>query len=149
MRVNSSLISNEVNAIAIDSNDRVWFGTNHGISVFDGENLITFTQENSGILFRTVNILFFDGKGYIWIGGFGTGNEVNRVPTDDRLFSNLWIYNVIHFTSEHYPGFLSLALLLPKLYSVPVPARHAYSHSASVGSLYPLAAKLHSHVSSS
>lgn len=53
----SGLSSNTVNAIGVDSENRVWAGTEHGLSVFDGSTWTIFYQDNSGLLDNDVELV--------------------------------------------------------------------------------------------
>jgi sugar lactone lactonase YvrE len=80
---NSGLESNLVQTIAIDSSDRVWVGSDAsgviimdgeviyhgGVSVYDGENWITYTPRNSGLVFDEVHTIAFDSSDRVWFGG--------------------------------------------------------------------------------
>jgi len=43
------LLSNHVTALSSDSGGRVWLGTTHGLTVFDGANWQSFLMSNSGL----------------------------------------------------------------------------------------------------
>lgn len=69
---NSPLLSNEVNTIIFDNQNRAWIGTNDGISIFDGkawENHPTRSEEFAGPknFSRGVDTLIFDGQGRAWV----------------------------------------------------------------------------------
>src|SRR5688572_3261417 len=48
-RASERLMSDHVRAISADSGGRVWLGTTHGLTVFDGANWQTFLMSNSGL----------------------------------------------------------------------------------------------------
>ncbi|UCD84585.1 MAG: hypothetical protein JSU92_15160 [Deltaproteobacteria bacterium] len=62
------LVGDNVNAVAVDKQGRLWFGTyNSGVSVFDGE---TWTVYGIGELpHNRVNSIAVDSPGNVWIGG--------------------------------------------------------------------------------
>ena len=66
--VSEGLCSNEVNAIASDANDNIWFATNNGASVYDAAtekfNTVLPTQVGGTKIFT----LFKDSKGVLWLG---------------------------------------------------------------------------------
>ena len=64
---NDGLISEKVNAIAIDKKNQTWFATREGLIKFDGENHISFTQKN-GLPVNFCSSVFEDKKGNIWVG---------------------------------------------------------------------------------
>jgi hypothetical protein len=64
-RKGEALSSNRVNAIAIDSQDRVWVATNWGLNVFDGTEWKVFQAANSDLKENAVTS----------IAAFGTGPE--------------------------------------------------------------------------
>ncbi len=62
------LKGNFVNAVAIQYDGTVWFGTNKGLTQFNGTLWQTFTRESSLLPSDTVTSLSFDSKGNLWIG---------------------------------------------------------------------------------
>jgi len=70
---NSGLVSNFVLSIAVDG-DNMWFGTNRGVSVFDGDNWTTYGTSD-GLVNRFVNAIAIDTEGNKW---FGTSNGVSK-----------------------------------------------------------------------
>ena len=107
----SGLIDNTVNNITEDSEGKVWFATNKGLSLFDGKGWMSFTPFNSRIPDSPVTAIAVDREGNRWIGTWGeglcafkkngewqtytsknSGIQDNRIST--LLFdheSNLWI----------------------------------------------------------
>jgi rhamnogalacturonyl hydrolase YesR/ligand-binding sensor domain-containing protein len=72
---NSGLASNNVEAIAIDGEGKLWFGTyGGGISVFDGNTWTTYTTDNSGLASNYVRAIAIDREGQVW---FGTANGLS------------------------------------------------------------------------
>jgi ligand-binding sensor domain-containing protein len=67
------LVSNHVNAIAIDAEGNKWFGTVRGVSKFDGTNWTTYTTSD-GLIDSVVNAIAIDSQGNKW---FGTSNGVS------------------------------------------------------------------------
>jgi DNA-binding NtrC family response regulator/ligand-binding sensor domain-containing protein len=80
------LPSNCVSSIFQDSAGYLWFGTNSGACVFDGQVFQTFTQQD-GLGSNCVWQIFEDSKGDIW---FGTVKGVTRYrcpsPNPPRTF---------------------------------------------------------------
>ncbi len=84
---NSDLVSNRVNAIAIDQEGNKWFGTTGGVSKLDDggtphnksdDAWTTYTTSNSGLVFNKVSAIAVDQAGNIWFGtrlsdGYGYG----------------------------------------------------------------------------
>ena len=68
------LAGNVVNAVAVDSNGAVWFGTSEGLSRFDGSNWRTWTTTN-GLANNVVSGVAFDSSGKVWITMNGGGIE--------------------------------------------------------------------------
>jgi len=62
--------NNQINAIAIDHQGNKWFGTELGLTKFDGQNWTTFTTTN-GLVKNIVNCITVDALGYLWIGTNG------------------------------------------------------------------------------
>ena len=69
---NSGLPYNQVIALAFDSQDNLWIGTNHrGLAKFDGETWAVYNTGNSGLPSDQVTALAFDARGTLWIGTGG------------------------------------------------------------------------------
>jgi len=107
----SGLIDNTVNTITEDSEGKIWFATNKGLSVFDGKGWMSFTPFNSRIPDSPITAIAVDREGNRWMGTWGeglcafkkngewqtytsknSGIQDNRIST--LLFdhkSNLWI----------------------------------------------------------
>ena len=62
------LISNIVYAIAVDGAGNIWFGTNSGVSKFDGNHWTTY-NENDGLASNTVYAIAVDSANELWFGG--------------------------------------------------------------------------------
>jgi hypothetical protein len=67
---NSELVNNYVHAIAADEDGNVWFGTNNGVSKFDGTTWTTY-DTSDGLAYKRVNGIAIDAEGNKW---FGTSN---------------------------------------------------------------------------
>jgi ligand-binding sensor domain-containing protein len=78
----NGLINNFVQAIAVDKEGKVWFGTKNGISVFDGSAWTAIT-EKEGLVSANVLCIAVDNKGVVWIG---TDNGVSSVS--NGVFTN-------------------------------------------------------------
>ena len=65
---NSDLVSNSVLSMATDEEGNMWFGTNRGVSVFNGENWTTYDTSNSELVWRSVNAVGIDAEGNKWFG---------------------------------------------------------------------------------
>ncbi len=66
-RVGDGLISDNVFAIIKDAEGKMWFGTDSGISVFDGAAWISYTTA-SGLISDRITCMYPDTDGSIWIG---------------------------------------------------------------------------------
>ena len=68
--------SNDVTAIAIDSNNNKWIGTDRGgLARFDGTNWTIYNGFNSGLpntgpnkIVNSIHSIVIDSKGNLWIG---------------------------------------------------------------------------------
>ena len=70
------LINNSVNCLTIDQNQNVWFGTNNGVSMFDGVNWSGFSTElNPELVSNSITAIFASTNGTVW---FGTDFGINR-----------------------------------------------------------------------
>jgi len=64
---NSGLLNNVVTSVVVDKSDNIWIATEGGICVYDGKKYKYFTNKN-GIPNKSMNCVFEDSHGYIWIG---------------------------------------------------------------------------------
>ena len=62
-----------VNAVFIDSQNRIWMGTDEGVAVLSGNIWIEYNEDNSGLIggFSTVYDIAEDIDGSIWFSTFG------------------------------------------------------------------------------
>jgi ligand-binding sensor domain-containing protein len=110
-RTNFGLLSNHVQAFAIDGQGNKWIGTGWGgVAKFDGVSWTIYTSGNSGLPGNYVRALAIDAQGNKWIGTwFGgvakfdsvnwtvyntgnsglPGNNVNALASDGQ--GNIWI----------------------------------------------------------
>jgi ligand-binding sensor domain-containing protein len=63
------LVDDQVYCMYIDSNKKMWFGTERGVSRFDGENWISFTEEEH-LIENLVRSITEDSVGNIWFGTY-------------------------------------------------------------------------------
>lgn len=78
---NDGLLSNSVNAIEQDADGFMWFGTNEGLSRYDGYSFLNFfhTPTNNHSLSNDfVNCLMEDKNNHLWIGTMNGLNYLNR-----------------------------------------------------------------------
>ena len=61
------LASNTVLTVFEDSHGNMWFGTNNGLTRYDGESFRTFTTED-GLTRNTIGLIFEDQHGMLWFG---------------------------------------------------------------------------------
>lgn len=61
------LPDNNINALLVDDDDRLWAGTYAGIVVFDGKTWSTFDQ-HQGMVTGLTKVLARDTRGGIWVG---------------------------------------------------------------------------------
>lgn len=57
------LSSNQLNAVTVDSQGRVWVGSDYGLSVFDGQSWQTYRMDNSPLPSNVINSLVVFGAG--------------------------------------------------------------------------------------
>ena len=68
-RVSDGLIDNNVLCVDVDDNDNLWFGTQNGVSKFDGTNWESHSMSlDSGMVSNTISAIHAAGNGQIWIG---------------------------------------------------------------------------------
>jgi hypothetical protein len=65
---NSGLIGNHVSSIIAEPPNRLWFVTTQGISVFDGQNWMSYTSRNSPLGTHVPVSMVIDATGTKWIG---------------------------------------------------------------------------------
>ncbi len=90
--VEDGLAGMTVNAILQDRQGYLWFGTDGGVSRFDGVEFITYTREN-GLAGNLINSIILDNEGNLWFGGGGgvtkyDGKLFTAYTEDDGLLSN-------------------------------------------------------------
>lgn len=92
------LPSDFIYSMATDGKGNLWFGTDQGITKFDGVNWTTYTVD-SGLIDNNVNVIKEDTHGNLWIGagdvdnGYGgvskfDGEHWDNYDTQDGLISN-------------------------------------------------------------
>tara|TARA_B100000809_G_scaffold1942_1_gene2255 strand:- start:7586 stop:9826 length:2241 start_codon:yes stop_codon:yes gene_type:complete len=70
--VEQGLSNNTVLSIAEDKSGNMWFGTNGGVSKYDGESFMNYTVEQ-GLANSTVYSIAEDKSGNLWFGTYGGG----------------------------------------------------------------------------
>jgi sugar lactone lactonase YvrE len=70
---NSGLPNNTVNAIAVDEDGSLWFGTNAGVAHFDGGIWTVYNTSNSGLPHDTIMAIITNLDGSHWFGTDGGG----------------------------------------------------------------------------
>jgi len=93
----NGLPHNNVNGIAIDSENRAWLGTQEGVAVYDQGNWTYYTSFD-GLIFDAINCITVDDGDNVWIGtDFGVstwnGNLWTSYTTQDGLGNN-WVYSI-------------------------------------------------------
>ena len=68
------LVDNEVRTLLEDQGGTLWFGTNGGVSRYDGATFTAFTTQD-GLVDNEVRTLLEDRAGNLW---FGTDNGISR-----------------------------------------------------------------------
>lgn len=82
--VNDGLTQNEITAIAQDKYGFMWFGTRGGLNRFDGYEFLKFKPEpgmHSGLKSPSVEILYPDRAGNIWVGTKSGGLSMYNIVT--------------------------------------------------------------------
>ncbi len=63
------LVNNTVNCLAIDANDNLWFGTQEGVSYFDGTNWTNYsTITHPDLISNTITAIAVDSDNNLWLG---------------------------------------------------------------------------------
>ncbi|MFT6503006.1 MAG: ligand-binding sensor domain-containing protein [Crocinitomicaceae bacterium] len=88
------LLSDNVNALDITASDVIWFGTQNGVSVFDGSNWTDHTNAiDAGLVDNNITAVLTQSNGDVWIGtDFGAciydGTSWTTFTTADGLGNN-------------------------------------------------------------
>ena len=96
------LANNHVLAIHQDREGFLWFGTDGGVSRYDGDKFVNFTTDD-GLANNSVSAVYQDREGFFWFGTWGgvsryDGKAFVNFTTDDGLASNF--VTVIHQDRE-------------------------------------------------
>ena len=107
LTIDEGLPENSVRAMVQDRIGFVWIGTQNGLVRFDGREMVVFTPDpgdSTSFGGRTVDALWEDGDGDIWIGTFLAGlwrydgREGGfsrlRLPRDDGAAEPLHVYDI-------------------------------------------------------
>lgn len=98
---NSQLPDNQVNVIAIGTNDVKWIGTSKGLVRIIGDSWTVFTTVNSSLPGLYVQALAVEANGRVWIGtdkGLASlnGSEWKVYTTDNSLLPDNAIMSMTH-----------------------------------------------------
>jgi ligand-binding sensor domain-containing protein len=91
-KIQDGLVNNRVTAITSDNFGNIWFGTVGGISRFDGENWISFTEAD-GLISDSVNDIKVDLQDNIWIAtdkGLSKLFNIVSVKNEENFNTNLF-----------------------------------------------------------
>ncbi len=97
---NTALASDYVHTIYEDQQNRIWIGTEEGLSLYSAHNKFTNFSEKSGVSNNKVLSILQDPSGLMWIGTYGgiiKGIEVPFELIDKGLASN----TVLGFAETH------------------------------------------------
>jgi ligand-binding sensor domain-containing protein/serine phosphatase RsbU (regulator of sigma subunit) len=107
-KVNYGLANDKIYSVIINKDQKVWMGTEQGLSIFDGKTVENYSKID-GLADYGVNTLYVDSRGYIWMGhrkgGISRFNGSYFESRTDKLlfkdyditsfcedaFGNLWI----------------------------------------------------------
>jgi len=85
------LSHNKVFAVLRDSKGFMWFGTKHGLNLYDGNNFTVFRKNNdsTGLASNHIQALCEDSQGNIWIGTYDGGISIyDRYAQTFRSFQH-------------------------------------------------------------
>ncbi len=88
------LLNDNVNCVDVDASDNVWFGTQGGVSMFDGANWTNYTTTSDpNLVDNNITAIYVAGSGDIWVGSdFGvsvlSGGNWTTYTTTDGLGNN-------------------------------------------------------------
>ena len=82
------LISNRINAIAIDADGKKWLATSRGVSVIDGVSITNYSSTN-GLYTSDVNSVVIDSEGNKWFATKSGNGEsaVSKVDSQGNWFT--------------------------------------------------------------
>lgn len=66
----NGLAGNVVYSLAQDPDGSIWFGTNHGVSNYDGKRFVNYTRAD-GLLGDNIYAIAIDPQGSVWFGAKG------------------------------------------------------------------------------
>ncbi|MFZ1281203.1 MAG: PEGA domain-containing protein [Ignavibacteriaceae bacterium] len=66
---NSGLPNDRVLSISVDSQNKIWVGTNDGLGIYDGSSWIVYNKNNSGLRSNEILSFKFDNS-ITWIGAY-------------------------------------------------------------------------------
>jgi len=87
-RKTDGLASDYVRAIVVDG-DNIWFGTNDGVSVFDGSNWTTYGTAD-GLVNKIVNAIAIDQEGNKWFGTYKGVSKLDDGGTPHNKSDDTW-----------------------------------------------------------
>jgi len=87
-RKSDGLASDSVMSIVVDE-DNIWFTTNNGVSVFDGENWTTYGASD-GLVYRYVTAIDVDEDGNKWFGTHRGVSMLNDGGTPHNKSDDAW-----------------------------------------------------------
>ncbi len=104
------LLSNSVNCVAVDANDNIWFGTNKGLSKFDGSNWVNYNSSNTPELIDTnIKTITIANNGAVWLGTDFGAYKFDGTTWTSYSDTNGLAYNQIHRIDEGPNGDLYFA----------------------------------------
>lgn len=91
---NSGLPDNVVRAIAIGQDGTKWFGTDAGLTSFDGDTWTTFNKDNSEIPDNVVRHLVAGNDGIVWMAfSFSNYHAVGLASFDGNIWNRYTAYS--------------------------------------------------------
>ncbi len=94
----TSLVHNVVRSVAVDADNNKWFGTEFGLSEFDGTVWQTYLAENPSADF--VLDLFFDNQGSLWIGSLAGVTKFDGSTFTDYDMSSGLVYSSVQAIAQ-------------------------------------------------
>lgn len=67
LKKNTNILSDTIFCLAMDKNNTIWFGHNHGLSRFNGSSWQTFDVNTSPLLYRKINTIYPESN-ITWFG---------------------------------------------------------------------------------
>jgi ligand-binding sensor domain-containing protein/methyl-accepting chemotaxis protein len=105
LTINNGLAHNKVNTIYQDLEGFLWFGTNEGLSRYDGYSIVNYRhnpKDTTSLKDNIIKSLIVDRKGDLWIGADGRGLMIYDRNKDRFTELTYGVKNKFHYIISLY-----------------------------------------------